>query len=76
MRYGSSFFIYNSVLTIDFILFVLLIYQLVGNVGTPKWILVLVFLFAVYIYIFNLLYRKRLENARNNFLELSWILKL
>lgn len=75
-KYGSSFFIYNSVLIINFVLFVLLVYQLIGDIGTPKWILTLFFSFGVYIYLFNLLYKKRLESANNRFVEISWILKL
>lgn len=75
-KWGSSFFIYNSVLTINFILFALLIYQLIGTVGTSKWIFILIFFFVGYMYFFNFLYRKRLENAKNSFVEISWILKL
>lgn len=74
-RYGSSFFIYNSILIINFMLFILLICQLIANIGTIRWILTLSSFFVIYIYVFNLAYKKKIENAKDNFIKISWILK-
>lgn len=74
-RYGASFFIYNSILIINFMLFILLIFQLIANIGTIRWILTLSFFFIIYIYVLNLAYKKKIENAKDNFIKISWILK-
>ena len=73
-RYGTEFFIYNSFLIVNFMLIVLLIYQVWGY-STLEIIAIPVF-FGIYICFFNWIRNKRLRKAENAFLKISWILKL
>ena len=77
-RYGTEFFIYNSFLIFTFVPIGISIYQIVGNgiAHTLRIIFIIVVSFLIYVFLFNLVHNKMLEEAKENFLEWAWILRL
>ena len=76
-RYGTEFFIYNSFLIVNFMLFGLLIYQTFSSdISNTLRTIFIILIFPIYIFFFNLIRNKRLEKARKDFLKMAWILRL
>lgn len=80
LGYGASFFIYNSILIMNYMLIVLIINNLIEYLKISNWNIYLGFLvtviFILYLWFFNKIYKKQTTKVRNNFPENSWLLRL
>ena len=80
LGYGASFFIYNSMLIMNYMLSVLLGHNLIEYLEVLNWNIYLgsfvAVIFILYLWVFNKIYKKQTTKVRNNFPENSWLLRL
>ncbi len=76
-KFSTEFWLFNSLLIINFLLIAMLINRFfVEKVLSACYIVVIFLILVIYFYLFNLIRINKIKRAQKNFIDISWMLRL
>jgi Flp pilus assembly protein TadB len=73
--YGASFYLFNSVLIINCVFISLVAQMSIAKIIPEYWVFILAATLILYLSLFNIYYKRSIRKARDQLINISWLLK-